>query len=217
MARERTRSRRFTDRYLLSEDGTLGAPLTTLALDPGRPLELDLGCGRGRFLIARAAAHPDHAFIGVDRMSVRLRKLDRRLVKRGLTNVRLIRAETLPVLQRILPSACATTCYVFFPDPWPKRRHRRRRLFQPPLREALSRVLRDGGVVHVATDQEDYAAEVQRLFREDARFEPAPPFEPADEEQTDFEVIFRRQNRPVHRLAFRKPSATAVEAVQSDR
>jgi tRNA (guanine-N7-)-methyltransferase len=175
-----------------------------------QPLEVDIGCGKGRFLLARAAAAPTVDFLGIDRMLGRIRKLDRKILRAGLRNVRLLRIEASYALQRLLPPSSVSGFYIFFPDPWPKRRHHRRRLFGDVFVEALDRTLVPDGFVHVATDHLDYFKEVRERMRGDSRFEEIPAFEPSEEERTDFEVEFLRQNAPIGRCSFRKAPAPPV-------
>ncbi|MEI8242616.1 MAG: tRNA (guanosine(46)-N7)-methyltransferase TrmB [bacterium] len=170
--------------------------------DPARPLEVDCGCGKGRFLLARAAAHPDVQFIGIDRMLVRIRKLDRKIVRAGLANVRLLRMEAFYSLQKLLPAHRLRTVYLFFPDPWPKRRHHPRRLFSPAFLDVLWSRLAPGGTVQVATDHLDYFEEIRTRLAADARFREVPHLVRSEAEQTDFEKIFRGQGLPVGECAF---------------
>jgi len=188
---------------VLIHPGSIDAPLPVDTLfDPARPLELDCGCGKGRFLLARAAAHPDVQFLGIDRMLVRIRKLDRKIQRVGLGNVKLLRMEAFYSLQQLLPPHCLRTVYIFFPDPWPKRRHHRRRLFSPEFLDVLWSRLETGGTVQVATDHLDYFAEIRKCLAADARFREVPHLVRNAEEQTDFELIFRGQGLPVGECAF---------------
>ena len=174
-------------------------------LPPNAPLEVDLGCGAGRFLLARAAANPGTFYIGVDRMMMRVRKLDARIVRLGLRNVRILRAEALHAMENHLPRNRVQTLYVHFPDPWPKRCHHRRRLFaQPHFLEHLSNLLLPGGTLQIATDHADYFAHIQRVLAPDPRFVAVPPVPRQPCEHTDFELIFRSQNLPVFEAAFSK-------------
>jgi len=172
-------------------------------LPPDMPLEVDLGCGAGRFLLARAAANPGVLYIGIDRMPARLRKLGARIPRLGLQNVRLLRAEAAHALEIHLPRGRVQTLYIHFPDPWPKRRHHRRRLFaQPHFPDLLAGLLAPGGTVQIATDHADYFTHIQRVLAADPRLLPVPPVPRLPCEQTDFELIFRRQNLPIHESAF---------------
>lgn len=179
-------------------------PLPLERLYPAsQPVEVDVGCGKGRFLLARAAAHPEINFLGIDRMLRRLRKVDRKAVRQGLANVRLLRCEAHYAVTYLLPAHAISTFYVFFPDPWPKKRHAHHRLFDPTFMDALHRTLVPGGAVHFATDHQPYFAAVREIVAADARFEFCPPFEPAPQERTDFELIFLPLTF-IQRLSFRK-------------
>ncbi len=170
--------------------------------DPIRPVEVDVGCGKGRFLLARAAAHPEVQFLGIERLLPRVRKIDRKARRAGLTNLRLLRLEASYSLRFLLPPHRIRTFYIFFPDPWPKRRHHKRRLFSPEFREALWSRLETGGTLQIATDHLDYFAAIQQGFRGDPRFREMPPMERSADEQTDFELIFRGQGLPIGACAF---------------
>lgn len=162
-------------------------PLAHYFDHPHKPLEVDVGCGKGRFLLARARNHPEVNFLGIDRMLRRIRKLDHRIVGMHLTNVRLLRMEAYYALTYLMPTEAIDTFYVFFPDPWPKKRHAEHRLFNPRFMDALHRALKRGGRMHFATDHRPYFEAVRELFQNDRRFREIEPFVPTEEEQTDFE------------------------------
>ena len=168
------------------------------------PLEVDLGCGKGRFLLARAAAHPETAFLGVELKAGRVEKVERKARKAGLSNVRLLHADACYAVSYLLPPASVAVYYLFFPDPWPKRRHHRRRLFDPVFLDALDRTLVPEGRLHVATDFPDYYEAIRNTLARDARFDAVPPFTPCGEEQTDFERLFLGQGKTIGRASFRK-------------
>jgi len=170
---------------------------------PG-PVEVDLGCGKGRFLVARAKAHPQTLFLGLDRMLLRLRKVDKMIAREGLTNVRLLRIEASYGLEYLLPPASVSTFYIFFPDPWPKRKHHRRRLVNEGFLSSLYRVLVPGGRVHLATDHPDYFTHMQRVFARDERFASIPPLELPPEQHTDFEREFLGRGIAVGRASYER-------------
>jgi tRNA (guanine-N7-)-methyltransferase len=174
-----------------------------------QPLEVDVGCGKGRFLAARAASNPGTNYLGVDRQISRLRKAMRKALRFAPANVRLLYAEAFHAVRHLLPSGSVSVFYASFPDPWPKRRHHRRRLFTPAFLDALHDALSDGGAVHVTTDHAEYAQVVRAFFAADGRFEPVGPFLPAsEEERTEFDLVFARQGAEVVRCSYRKrPSA----------
>ena len=170
---------------------------------PERPLEVDLGSGKGRFLLARAAKNPETNFLGIDRMLKRIRKVDNRARRLDLGNVRLMRMEAYYAVAYLLPAGAVQTCYVFFPDPWPKARHESHRLFNGRFLDALHRALVPGGAVHVATDHWPYYEQLAETFAGDARFAPTEPYVPPEDEQTDFERHYLGQ-KPIGRLSARR-------------
>ncbi len=178
---------------------------------PERPLEVDVGSGKGRFLLARAARFPGVNFLGIERLLGRLRKIDRKACRGGLANVRLLRMDAYYATTYLLPAASVSTFYVFFPDPWPKVRHQAHRLFNEAFLEALARTLRPGGRVHVATDHLPYFEQVRAILAGDGRFEPAAPFEPAEEERTDFELLYLHE-KPIGRCSFARAGVPAGPA-----
>lgn len=171
-----------------------------------QPCEVDLGCGKGRFLLAHAAAHGDVNFLGVDRMLRRIRKVDNKAQRLGLANIRLLRMEGYYATTYLIPTASIRTYYIFFPDPWPKKRHHEHRLFNPRFMDALHRTLTTGGRVHFATDHLPYFEEVRTLILGDRRFEAVAPCVPGPDEQTDFERYYVSRT-PIGRFSFSKLDA----------
>lgn len=177
-------------------------PLASM-FDLGQPLEVELGSGDGSFLAKWAAARPALNFLGVERLLGRLRKLDRKGRRAGLSNLRLIRIEAAYFLEYLLPPASVQALHVYFPDPWPKRKHRKNRLVNERFPGLAARVLVPGGAVYLRTDDEDYFRQMQDVFAADRRFR---LFEtPADlrEVITDFERGFQARGVATNRLAAR--------------
>lgn len=168
------------------------------------PLEVDVGCGKGRFLLAKANANPDTGYLGIDRQAGRLHKIEKKAIRAELSNVRLLRLEISYILDHLVSDQSITAFYIFFPDPWPKRRHHERRLFSPQFLNAVHRTLIPHGTIHIATDHLEYFASIDQLLCANACFERIPALTLPDSEQTDFERIFIAQGKPIGRCSFRK-------------
>ena len=204
MSRERASRRAFPDADIISlASPRCPASATDLFVTAG-PLEVDVGCGRGRFLLARAQSCPRVNFVGIDRMRLRLRKFAFKIAAAGLRNIRLIHGDAVEACARLLATGSIRAFYVFFPDPWPKRRHHRRRLISPAAIDLLYGKLEPRGCLHLATDHAEYFQVIDRMLAADARFERIEPFVPADDEQTDFETIFNKQQQPIYRCSVRR-------------
>lgn len=132
----------------------LAAPLQ---IHPERELRVEIGFGGGEHLIEAAAREPDVDFIGCEPFVNGMAKLLSHIEARGLTNIRLFQGDAAEVLDR-LPTESLSKVYLFYPDPWPKRRHRKRRFVSPENLARLARVLRPGSELRFATDIDDYAA-----------------------------------------------------------
>ena len=135
------------------------------------PVEIEVGAGDGTFLIAAATDAPETNFLGIERSRAKARRLDARLVAIAPPSLRVLRADASCVLATIVPAASVRAYHVYFPDPWPKRRHARRRLFTPDLVAALGRTLVPGGRLFTATDVEPYAQRIRATVLADGRFE----------------------------------------------
>lgn len=177
--------------------------LTRLFARP-QPLEVELGTGDGSFLAQYAAAHPDHNFLGVERLLGRLRKLDRKGLRAGLTNLCLVRIEASYCLEYLLPFQSVTALHVYFPDPWPKRRHHRRRLINERFVEAAAQALAPGGVVYLRTDDASYFVQITRCFEANPHFEPAPTPAALAALLTDFEKDFHARSISTLRAAYQR-------------
>jgi tRNA (guanine-N7-)-methyltransferase len=167
-------------------------------------IELDRGCGKGRFCLELARRYPDRLILGSDVMLGRLRRVDRKATRRGLTNLVLLRADSLDLASYLLPQAAVDRVHLLCPDPWPKNRHRIRRLVTTDFLARIARILKPGGALHLATDFLPYFEDWRRMlaaypaFREDA----SATADVADI-QTDFEIQWRSAGRDVPHLAFR--------------
>ncbi len=150
-------------------------------LDPARvfgrraALILDIGFGDGQALATYAQAHPEMDFIGTEVYRPGVGALLQRLAQAGIDNVRVFMADAWEVLTRAIPDASLAGVQIFFPDPWPKRRHRKRRLIQPAFADLLARKLQPGGWLHLATDWPDYAAHMAAVLDTHPAFRNANP------------------------------------------
>ena len=169
---------------------------------PDRPLEVDIGSGKGRFLVARSGRFPAVNFLGIERMLGRINSSGRRCERAGRENVRMFRMEGYYAISQMMPARSVANYYFFFPDPWPKAKHHDQRLFNPAFMDALFKTLEDDGCLHVATDHLPYFEEIHELLLKDDRFAEVEAFEPDDEERTDFELIF--SHKQIGRCSFRK-------------
>jgi tRNA (guanine-N7-)-methyltransferase len=134
-------------------------------------LEVELGCGDASFLAEYAGRHPERNFIGVERLLGRIRKLDRKGRRAGLTNLRGVQIESSYFLQYLLPPHPASALHVYFPDPWPKKRHRKNRLINESFPRLAHAALAPGGGVYLRTDDEDYFAQMTGVFGASKEFQ----------------------------------------------
>ena len=169
------------------------------------PVEIDLGCGDGSFLVATAAEYPSTDFLGIERLLGRVRSTCHGIERRGLTNARVLRCEISHAVERQLPAKSVTAFHIMFPDPWPKRRHALRRLVTENFLALLHRALIDDGTVRITTDDTEYFRQITqtvsrtllfRVFSDDV----------AARAMSKFEKRFVEEGVPIHRLALRKIS-----------
>ena len=166
------------------------------------PLHVDLGCGDGSFLCAVAQRLPNKNFFGIERLSYRVRAAARKAG--SLNNVLLLQIESSYAVRYLLPARSVETFYLLFPDPWPKRRHHRRRLLTPDFLSSVHMALEQNGTIHIATDHLDYFRKIEDITRSAfgfARVEPAIDLPPSR-----FGLIFSQKGAPIYWLALRKIS-----------
>jgi len=137
--------------------------LAELFLKP-QPLEVELGCGDASFLVKYARQNPEKNFIGVERLLGRIQKLDRKGQRAGLANLRGVRIESAYFLEYLLPPHSAGALHVYFPDPWPKKKHRRHRLINEHFPALARNALTPGGTVFLRTDDRDYFQQMNEVF-----------------------------------------------------
>lgn len=169
------------------------------------PLEVDLGCGDGAYLVALAKQNPDRNFLGIERLLGRVRGTSQKIRHAGLTNARILRVEIAYAVTHLLPVHSVEVFHLMFPDPWPKRRHLRRRLITTDFLTSIYRALTPRGVLRIATDQADYFREIERLIAQSSQFMRAAE-ENVPEVSSTFEKRFRQGEIEIHRLELRKVS-----------
>ncbi len=124
------------------------------------PVIVEVGSGMGETTVAMARAEPQHDFLAIEVHKPGVAALARRARDAGVTNVRIVQHDAVEVLRDMIAPASLAGIRIFFPDPWPKKRHHKRRLVQAPFVASAARTLAAGGVLHIATDWEDYAHEM---------------------------------------------------------
>ena len=181
---------------------SLGAPADLDALLPGSgPWEVELGFGKGKYLLQRATAEPEGRFLGIEIVSKYCRLLVGRGRRRGLHNLMAIRGEALYLLATVLPAGFAEAVHVYFPDPWPKRKHRKRRLFDPESVDLVLALLRPGGSLFFATDFLEYGEKVRKILAEHPDLELRAHEAPwPGGARTNYEAKYMEEGRPILRL-----------------
>jgi len=194
----------------------LDAEAAVQGLDWGRVfgregrVEVEIGIGKGRFLLAVAAARPDVLHFGVEWSNEYLRLVETRAERGNLDNVRFVRADASDLVRRAIPDGSVSAYYVFYPDPWPKKRHHKRRFLQPANIDAMARTLVPEGWLHVATDHDDYWSVIEPLLDAHAALTRQPAFGgpefplPIDGPLTNFEAKYEVQGRSRHRASWRR-------------
>ena len=206
-------------------DRSVPAPVSRLRLDAERalqglvwvevfgrtgPVEVEIGIGKGRFLLAAAQARPEVFHLGIEWANEYLRIAEERAEKRGLDNVRFVRADAKDLVARAIPESSVAAYYVFYPDPGPKKRHHKRRFFNETTLGHVARTLVPGGWLHAATDHEEYWSVIEPLVDRHPALERAAEFGgpafPGDPSQplTNFEAKYLDQGRGRNRGSWRR-------------
>ena len=196
-----------TDGVLLEESalGQLGQPIILKEVFGNcRPVEVEIGSGKGTFLLARAAARPELNFLGIEYARAYCYYAADRVRRHGLTNVRMIKVNAGEFFQHHLEDRSVLRVHIYFPDPWPKRRHQRRRLIQSAFIEQTRRVLIIGGQIIIVTDHPGYFEHIQRVFAHAPGFTEVrmPQMADADDEivGTNFERKYIAQGRTFYSM-----------------
>lgn len=168
------------------------------------PVEIDVGCGRGLFVVTSSVARPDVNVLGIELDYREGRRGARRLKKLQAANARILGGDVQQAFDRFVPPRSCDAIHVYFPDPWWKKKHRRRRVFTDALVNQMVQLLKPRGMVHSWTDVEEYFGVISALMDHDPRFETLPP--PAEREPShdmDYQTSFERKKRklgcPIYR------------------
>jgi tRNA (guanine-N7-)-methyltransferase len=184
------------------------------------PVEVEIGFGKGRFLLRSAWENPGKNYLGIERSRKCLRITHERILKRGLKNIRLVMALAEEFIPRFIPDSSITAYHIYFPDPWPKRRHAKRRLFKENFVIHLERTLVPGGRLNIATDVESYYQVILDLIARHTRLSLVNQwrFPAADESQAEdcylrtwekeglsnYEIKYRKEGRKIYYGSFEK-------------
>jgi tRNA (guanine-N7-)-methyltransferase len=172
------------------------------------PVELEIGPGKGLFLANAATARPAHNFLGVEIARKYARRGAERASKKGLANVRVIPGDGRRFLHEFVPESSLTALHVYFPDPWWKKRHKKRRVFTTEFVTDVARALKPGRDFWFATDVEEYFEVMLAVMTEHPEFSAQPPPQPNEPTHdldylTNFERKYRIEGRPIHRAHYR--------------
>ncbi len=202
------KSRWDTGEVLLDESTAEGAVDLGRVFENSRPVEVEVGTGKGTFLLARARARPELNFLGIEWAKAYCHYSADRIRRAGLTNVRMLRTDATHFFRVCLPDSSIWRVHIYFPDPWPKRRHHRRRSIQPPFLRAVRRTLRYGGQLILVTDHLEYFMHIRRVLANvDGFVQVAFPRMSDSEGEfagTNFERKYIAQNRAFYNVALMK-------------
>ena len=170
-----------------------------------KPVEVELGTGKGGFLLERARCVPEHNYLGVEWANTFYRFAADRMARWGVDCVRVMRTDASNLVIHHFPAASIAALHVYHPDPWPKRRHQKKRLFQPAFVRAVAKVLQPGSRLFVQTDHAEYFDWIGERVRaeSDLRVERAAAVGEKEDEPrpgTNFEVKYRREGRTIYGL-----------------
>ena len=176
---------------------------------PG-PVHIEIGSGKAAFLLKQGTAQPDVNFLGIERAGRYYRYSVDRIGRWRLENVRIVRTDAAGFLAGFVPAESVDCFHIYFPDPWPKKRHHKRRLFVPANLEQLARCLRPGGTIRVVSDHAEYFEQIKQvLTAQGSGLEEVAFLRPAGAEQgewvgTNFERKYLKQKRAIYTIAVRK-------------
>lgn len=167
----------------------------------GTFIELDMGCGKGKYSLALAREFPDRLILASDVMSGRLRRIEAKVLHDKIGNLRMLRAESGAMAQFQLPTHSIDRIHILFPDPWPKDKGKARRLVCTSFLCSLKRVLKPGGILHLATDYRPYFNDWQRILATLPFYSPAPnAIDDVRHIKTDFELQWEADGIPAQHI-----------------
>ena len=166
-----------------------------------RPVILEVGSGKGRFLISTAMERPDVNLVGIEKSLHYHRVIRDRVLKRHLTNIRLINHDAFLVLRDMVPDASLSEIHIYFPDPWPRKKEQKRRIIRAEVLEQFRRTLVDGGWGIYVTDHREYYEAAAPLIEQHFRSERRIPG-PNDPARTNYEAKYRAEGRPIYEVRF---------------
>ena len=172
-------------------------------------VEIEVGSGKGLFLINAAEKNPDRNFLGIEMAKKYAKEAAQKVAKRGFPNIKILPDDARRFLALYVPAASVRAVHIYFPDPWWKKRHRKRRVFCDPFVVDVARILQPGGDFHIVTDVDEYFGVMQSLMSEHPEFTPQPTPEPSPAEHdtdylTNFERKYRIEGRPIYRSYYQK-------------
>jgi len=168
------------------------------------PTILEIGSGKGRFLLSTAAERPGVNIIGIEKSLHYHRVIRERVMKRNLSSIRLINHDAYLVMKEMLPDASISEIHIYFPDPWPRKKNQKRRIIRGEVLEEMARVLVPDGWAIYVTDHKEYFDVAAPLIEEHFEAERRVPA-PDDPPRTNYEAKYREQGRPIYEIRFRKP------------
>ena len=180
-----------------------GLPFSARKISSGKPLVLEIGSGMGETTAEIAKAHPDVDFVAVEVHGPGVGSLLKRIEAEKLANVKVVRHDAVEVLEHMVADGSLAAIHLFFPDPWPKKRHHKRRLVQRAFAALAARKLAPGGVLHAATDWPEYAQWMEAVFADEpllARADRGLTQKPV----TKFEARGQRLGHPIRELLYKR-------------
>ena len=195
-------------RYTFTAEGVEPPISWSAVFDNDHPVELEIGSGKGLFLLNAATACPERNFFGIELAKKYARRAAERVARHSLNNVRVFPGDALMFLAKFVPAASLSAIHVYFPDPWWKARHRKRRVFSEPLVRDAERTLMPDAQLHVVTDVAEYFGVIQALMAEHHRFQALPTPVPREATHeldylTNFERKYRIEGRIIYRSLYK--------------